>query len=151
MEAYLWILWLIAAAVFCAVEAATVGIVSLWFAGGALAAMVTSLLGGALWLQVTVFLAASAALLVAFRPFVRKVIAPGITQTNANAMVGRQALLTEAVDNLKETGALRLDGKEWSVRSETGETLPEGTLVTVVRLEGVRLYVEPVPAAAATI
>ncbi len=151
MEAYLWILWLIAAAFFCAVEAATVGIVSLWFAGGALAAMVTSLLGGALWLQVTVFLVASAALLVAFRPFVRKVIVPGITQTNANAMVGRQALLTEAVDNLKETGALRLDGKEWSVRSETGETLPEGTLVAVVRLEGVRLYVEPVPAAAATI
>ncbi len=151
MEAYFWILWLIAAAIFCAVEAATVGIVSLWFAGGALAAMVTSLLGGALWLQVTVFLVASAALLVAFRPFVRKVITPGITRTNANAMVGREAILTEDVDNLKETGALRLDGKEWSVRSETGEALPKGTLVTVVKLEGVSLYVEPVPAAAATV
>jgi len=147
MEAYLWILWLIAAAIFCAVEAATVGIVSLWFAGGALAAMAAALFGGALWLQLTVFLVASAALLLAFRPFVRKVIAPGITQTNANAMVGREALLTEDVDNLKETGALRLDGKEWSVRSETGDILLKGTRVTVVRLEGVRLYVEPVPAA----
>ncbi len=147
MEAYFWILWLIAVAIFCAVEAATVGIVSLWFAGGALAAMAAALFGGALWLQLTVFLVVSAALLLAFRPFVRKVIAPGITQTNANAMMGREALLTEDVDNLKETGSLRLDGKEWSVRSETGDILLKGTRVAVVRLEGVRLYVEPVPAA----
>lgn len=147
MEAYFWILWLIAAAIFCAVEAATVGIVSLWFAGGALAAMAAALFGGALWLQLTVFLVVSAALLLAFRPFVRKVIAPGITQTNANAMMGREALLTEDVDNLKETGSLRLDGKEWSVRSETGDILLKGTRVAVVRLEGVRLYVEPVSAA----
>lgn len=148
MEAYFWILWLIAAVIFCAVEAATVRIVSLWFAGGALAAMAVSLFGGAVWLQLTAFLLVSAVLLLAFRPFVRKVIAPGITRTNANAMVGQEALLTEDVDNLKETGTLRLDGKEWSVRSEHGEVLPAGTLVTVVRLEGVRLYVEPVPVAA---
>ncbi len=148
MESYLWILWLIAAVVFCMVEAATVSIVSLWFAGGALAAMATALLGGALWLQMVVFLVVSVVLLLALRPFVRRFVMPRITQTNANAMVGREALLTEDVDNLNETGALRLDGKEWSARSMSGASLPRGTLVKVVKLEGVRLYVEPLPVAA---
>ena len=144
MEGDLWILWLAAAVGFCVVEAATVSVVSLWFAGGALAAMATALLGGAPWLQVTVFLAVSALLLLALRPFVKRFVTPRITQTNANAVIGREALVTETVDNLRETGALRLDGKVWSVRSVSGEVLTEGTLVRVIRLEGVRLYVEPV-------
>ena len=148
MEQYGWLFWVAATVIFAVAEAATVNMVSIWFVGGALAAMVAQLLGGGVWLQILVFLAVSCLLLAALRPFVRKFVTPRRTATNADMALGREAYLTETVDNLQETGALKLDGKVWSVRSVSGEVLPKGTLVKVVRLEGVKLYVEPVPVTA---
>lgn len=143
MEHLSWLFWTFAIVAFALVEVATVNMVSVWFVGGAAAALVTELLGGGVWLQITVFLVISALLLACLRPFVRKFVSPRHTATNADMALGRQAYLTETADNLSETGTLKLDGKEWSVRSATGEVLPAGTLVKVVRLEGVKLYVEP--------
>ena len=137
-----WIFWVAIMVIFAIVEVATVNMVSLWFVGGAAAALVTQLLGGSTWLQVAVFLVVSVALLACLRPFTKKYVTPHKTATNADMAIGRQAYLTETVDNLRGTGALKLDGKEWSVRSATGDILPEGTLVTIVKLEGVKLYVE---------
>lgn len=137
-----WIFWVAIMVIFAIVEVATVNMVSLWFVGGAAAALVTQLLGGRTWLQVAVFLVVSIALLACLRPFTKKYVTPHKTATNADMAIGRQAYLTETVDNLRGTGALKLDGKEWSVRSATGDILPEGTLVTIVKLEGVKLYVE---------
>ena len=142
MQQYMWVLWVAAVVFFGIVEAATVNMVSLWFVGGALAALIAQLLGGPVWLQVVLFFVVSAGLLMALRPFVKKFVAPNRTPTNADMVIGREAYLTEAVDNIRSTGALKLDGKEWTVRSTDESVLPEGTLVKIVRIEGVKLFVE---------
>lgn len=143
MGQYIWLIWLILTVVFAVAEAATVGLVSVWFMGGSLAAMLVSLLGGSLLGQTAAFLLISVGLLACLRPFVRRFVTPKKTATNADLALGREAYLTETVDNLRGTGALKLDGKEWTVRSLDGSVLPQGTLVKVVRLEGVKLLVEP--------
>ena len=146
MEYYGWLIWIALMVVFAILEAATVNMVSLWFVGGSLAALVVQLLGGGIWVQIAVFLVVSCLLLACLRPFVQKYVAPKRTATNADMVLGRTAYITEAVDNIRGTGALKLDGKEWTVRSTTDLILPEGTLVKIVKLEGVKLYVEPVHA-----
>jgi len=95
---------------------------------------------------VMVILCVAGILLAALRPFVRKFVSPRKTATNADMAIGRSAYLTETVDNLRGTGTLKLDGKEWTARSLSGDILHQGTLVTVVKMEGVKLYVEPAPA-----
>lgn len=148
MEQYMWVLWVFGVVFFGIVEAATVNMVSLWFVGGALAALAAQLLGGPVWLQVVVFFVVSGALLFALRPFVRKYVSPNRVPTNADMVIGREAYITETVDNLRGTGALKLDGKEWTVRSASEAVLAEGTLVKVMKIEGVKLFVEPVPVTA---
>lgn len=147
MNEYGWVLWLIAMVVFGIVEAATVSMVSLWFVGGSLAAMIAQLVGAGVWVQIIVFVVVSAALLACLRPFVKKFVDPKQTATNTDAILGREAVITETVDNLRAVGTLKLDGKEWTARSAAGQTLPVGMVVKVVRIEGVKLYVEPVCAA----
>lgn len=147
MHEYGWLIWLAALVVFGIVEAATVSMVSLWFVGGALAAMIAQLAGAGVWVQIIVFVVVSAVLLACLRPFVKKFVSPRRTATNTDALLGREAIVTEQVDNLHATGALKLDGKEWTARSEAGEDLPVGTVVKIVRIEGVKLYVEPACAA----
>lgn len=143
MASYTWLAWLGLMILFALAEAATVGLVSIWFVGGSLAGLVVNLLGGSAAVQLLAFALGSAVLLICLRPFVRRYITPRKTATNANAALGRTALLTQTVDNLQGTGALKLDGKEWTVRSTDGSVLPAGTLVKIVRLEGVKLLVEP--------
>ena len=143
----MWLIWIGLMVVFAIVEASTVSMVSLWFIGGSLGGLIVTLLGGGLWLQIAVFLVVSVALLACLRPFVRKYVTPKKTATNVDMVLGRSAYLTQTVDNLRGTGALKLDGKEWTVRSTDESVLPEGTLVKIVKLEGVKLYVEPAHAA----
>ena len=80
--------------------------------------------------------------LLATRPLVRKMMDKKITPTNADVVLGKEARVTETIDNTVPSGAVYVDGKTWSARSESGETLPEGTLVRAVRMEGVKLFVE---------
>ena len=148
MEQYGWILWAVLMVVFAIVEAATVNLVSIWFVGGALTALIVQLLGGSIWLQLALFLVTAGVLLAGLRPFVRRYVAPRRTATNADMVLGREAFVLETVDNLHGTGSLKLDGKVWTARSATDAVLPEGMLVKVVKLEGVKLYVEPVHVAA---
>ena len=147
MDQYTWVVWIGLMILFGILEAATVSMVSLWFVGGSLAGLIVNLLGGSVWLQIGAFLVVSGALLAALRPFVKKYVSPKKTATNADMVLGRLAYITEQVDNLRGTGALKLDGKEWTVRSLDESILPEGTLVKIVKLEGVKLYVEPAHAA----
>lgn len=147
MAQYGWLLWLALLIVFGIAEAATVSMVSLWFMGGSLAALIVQLLGASVGIQVAAFIVVSVALLACLRPFVRKYIDPKRAATNIDAVIGKQAIVTEAVDNLKGTGTLKLEGKEWSARSVTGEILQPGSVVVIVKIEGVKLYVEPACAA----
>lgn len=144
MNSYGWLVWLALMIGFSALEIATVNMVSVWFAGGALAGMVAQLFGASVPVQLTVFLLVSALLVACLRPFVRKYVAPKKIRTNADMVLGQEAYLTETVDNLKGTGTLKLGGKVWTVRSVSDTVLEQDTLVRVVKLEGVKLLVEPV-------
>ncbi len=137
------ILWLCLLVVFLAVESGTVMIVSLWFAGGALAAMVASLLGAEIWLQVVLFLAVSVILLLTLRPLTKKFFTPKLSKTNVDAVIGKTGLVLEQIDNIHGTGRVKLDGIDWSARSVSGGPIEENTLVKVDKVEGVRLLVTP--------
>ena len=143
------ILWLVLLIVFLVVEAVTVTLVSLWFAAGALAALLVSFFGAAIWLQVLIFLAVSAVALAALRPVARKYIRPKITATNVDAVIGSTGLVTVAVDNVTAAGQVKLGSMVWSARSTSGDPIPEGTLVRADRIEGVKVFVSPVEVPAA--
>ncbi len=137
------IFWLIAVIVLGIVEAVTVGLVTIWFAVGALAALISSLFGGPLWLQILLFIVVTAVTLVTTRPIVKKYFGKNSHKaTNADMVIGKEANVTEAINNLKGTGAVRCMGKEWSARSESGEAIDEGEIVIAVKIEGVKLIVK---------
>lgn len=136
--------WLVLTIALLAAEASTVTLISLWFAAGALAAMVVSLLGGGIGFQTAAFLAVSVVLLTALRPFVRKFITPRVTRTNIDSVIGAIGLVTAPIDNITASGQVKLGAMYWTARSTTGETIPEGTKVTVDRIEGVKVFVTPV-------
>lgn len=138
------VLWLVLLVVFLIVEASTVTLVSLWFAAGSLFALVASLLGARLWLQLTLFLAVSTLALIALRPLFRKFIRPKLTATNVDSVIGSMGLVTTSVENVSAAGQVKLGAMEWSARSTTGEPIPIGTLVKVDRIEGVKVFVTPV-------
>ena len=134
--------WLIAIVVFIVAEAATVALVSVWFMGGALAALIASLCGAELWLQIVLFFAVSAALLLALRPLSKKLLRRKKVATNADRNIGRTAIVTEEIDNLLGTGAVKISGVEWSARSADGSRIEKGAVVRVLRIEGVKVCVE---------
>ena len=137
------ITWLVLMVIFLIVEASTVTMVSLWFAAGSLAAMIISLLGGAIWLQVTAFIVVSAFLLTLLRPLVRKYVTPKLTRTNVDSVIGSTGLVTVAIDNVAAVGQVKLGAMVWTGRSTSGEPIPEGTMIRVDRIEGVKVYVSP--------
>lgn len=136
--------WIIAMVVFLVVEAVTVGIVSVWFAIGALFAMVTAMLGANLWVQITVFLIVSAIALYFTRPLVKKFVNNKVEPTNADMLIGKECRVVETIDNLSGTGAVYVDGKTWTARTVDEEIIPEGQLVKAERIEGVKLIVSKI-------
>lgn len=137
------IFWLAAVIVLGIVEALTVGLVTVWFALGALAALISSLFGGPLWLQILLFFVVTAVTLITTRPLVKKYFGKNSHKpTNADMVIGKEAQVTESIDNVKGLGAVRCQGKEWSARSENGEAIPKGEIVIPVKIEGVKLIVK---------
>ena len=98
-------------------------------------------LGAALWLQFAVFLIVSILALIATRPLARKMLDKTIVPTNADRVLHHEAKVTETVDNENATGAVYIDGKTWTARSEDGNIIPKGKMARIVRMEGVKLYV----------
>lgn len=133
--------WLVALILLALAEAATVGLVCIWFAGGALVSLVAAGLGAPVWIQIGLFLTVSGMLLALLRPLMGRVIRPKRTHTNADRHLGRTALVTEEINNLAETGAVKLDGVTWTARAADNEVIPAGALITVLRIEGVKLVV----------
>ena len=127
--------------VFLIVEAGTVALVSIWFALGALAALVSCVLGAEMWLQITVFLVVSLVLLALLWKRVRSKLTT--TKTNVDSVIGAEGYVTEAIDNLSYTGRVKLGGITWAARSTSGAGIPVGTLVKVERIEGVKVFVSP--------
>ena len=134
-------IWIGALVLFVVLEAATAGITSLWFVLGALVALGIALLGWAEWLQVGVFFIISITSLFLLRPLVKKYIDPKKENTNVDALIGTQGLVLEKIDNISGQGRVKLGGMEWSARSENGENIEKDAVVTVVRIEGVKVFV----------
>lgn len=136
------IIWGALAVVFVIVEVACpIHLVSIWFVVGSLVAMVAAWLNGALWLQITLFVLVSGALLVSLWPLVRKHLNPKLTKTNIDAVIGTTGLVTVAIDNVAAVGQVKLGAMEWTARSTSGRPIPLGTLVRVDRIEGVKVFV----------
>ncbi len=136
------VVWLIAMIVLLVIEGVVPGLVSIWFAAGALIALVSSLFGAPLWLQIVWFLIVSIALLVLTRPLAKKYINSRTTPTNADRIIGKDCVVTEEIDNLRGTGAVSVDGKVWTARLEQVDgKAPKGSIVKATRIEGVRLIV----------
>ena len=138
------ILWLGLVILFLMVEAATVTMVSLWFAGGALAALVVAALDGGIVLQIIAFAVVSTTLLALLRPIARKHFTPKLTRTNVDSIIGTEGYVTSDIDNVAATGTVKLGAMEWTARSATGEKISTGTLVKVEKIEGVKAFVTPV-------
>lgn len=135
------IIWLVLMIFFIMVEANTVTLVSIWFAVGSLVALIASLLGAQLWLQVVLCLSVAAVLLASLRPFVRKYIKPRVVATNVDAIIGSTGYVTADIDNVAACGQVKLGAMEWTARSTSGDPIPTGTLVRVDRIEGVKAFV----------
>ena len=134
--------WLICIALLLLFEFATTALTTVWFAGGALIALICALLGGPVWLQVLLFIAGSAVLLILTRPIAMKVLRKGTVHTNADSLIGKEAVVTERIDNLRSTGAVQVNGQVWTARSVNPEHEIEKDEVVMIRaIEGVKLIV----------
>ena len=133
--------WLGAIVLFGIIEAATAGLVSIWFVMGAAAAMLAAILGIGTTVQILLFIAVSAAALVMTRPLVRRYTQGQSVPTNADRVLGQKAKVTETIDNENSTGAVYVDGKTWSARSADGSVIPAGVQVRIEKMEGVKLFV----------
>ena len=141
------VVWLALLVFFAIAEAVTVGLVSVWFAAGALVALLSTFFTANIWFQIFLFLAVSAVTMAVLRPLARKYVLPTVVPTNADRVIGRQAVVTEAIDNLNGKGVVVVFGVAWTARSEDGSPIPEGTTVVVKRIEGVKLFVTAEPQA----
>ena len=136
--------------IFAVVEAATAGLVSIWFVAGSVAGLIAAIAGAGLLAQLVWFLAVSAAALALTRPLVKKISAGRVVPTNADRVLGQTARVTETIDNDRSTGAVYVDGKTWTARSVDGAVIPAESRVRVRRMEGVTLLVRALEPAEAT-
>ena len=138
------IIWTALLVLFTLGEAVSVGLTSIWFAAGSLAGLICALLEGPWPLQIALFIAVSTLTLLAFRPLAKKYLNSKVEPTNADWVVGSTATVTEEIDNLQSTGRVQVGSMPWAARSENGSIIPAGALVRVLRIEGVKVYVESI-------
>jgi len=135
-------IWLGALIIFVVGEGITVGtLVSIWFAGGALVALILEFFGVEVWIQVTAFILVSGLLLAMTRPIIKKYITRERYATNADRIIGMIGVVTQDINNVSAAGEVKVDGKFWSARSESGREIPLGAQVNIVTIEGVKLIV----------
>lgn len=144
--------WLVLLVVFLIAEAACpIHLVSIWFALGALVALLCAALGAPVWLQITLFVVVSGVLLALLWPLAKKFLNSKVTATNVDSVVGSVGRsvgrVTTDIDNVEARGQVKLGGMEWTARSTSGDPISVGTEVRVDRVEGVKVYVTPVEAA----
>lgn len=138
------VLWLAALVVFVGIEIATMGLTSIWFAAGALICVFLAKIGVPLGIQIILFLLVSLVLLFFTRPWAVRFFNRDRIKTNAESLVGRQALVEAEIDNLRACGQVTVGGMEWTARAvEDGMTIPAGETVEIVGIQGVKLIVKP--------
>lgn len=136
-----WMVWLAVFVIFIGIEAATMALTTIWFAGGALVAFLLALAGADLYIEVGAFFIVSCILLFFTRPLALKYVNKNTVKTNAEGMIGKKARITAAIDNDLATGAAVVAGQEWTARSEDGSLIEEGAMVKIKAINGVKLIV----------
>lgn len=137
-----WIFWLVAFVILIGIEAATMSLYTIWFAIGALVSFFLSLTSMGRYGQLGVFFIVSCALLFFTRPLALRYVNKKTVKTNAEGLVGKKARVTETVDNDSAKGAAVVDGQEWTARSADGTVIPEGEIVEIMDIQGVKLMVK---------
>ena len=137
------IFWLVAMVVLLVIEAVVPGLISIWFALGALAALISALFHAPIWLQLVWFVVVSVLALILTRPLVKKWTRTKKQPTNADMVLGEEAVVTETISNTDGKGMVKVKGAVWSARSADDSIIPAGKTVTVKAIEGVKLIVEP--------
>lgn len=139
------LVWLILLLVLVFIEIATVGLFTIWFAAGALVAEIAAWLNAPIWLQIVLFILVSVVMLVYTRPFAMKYINKNQTKTNADSLIGKTAVVTKAVDNVRGEGQVVVHGMEWTARAWQDDYRPQVDEVVEIRaISGVKLIVAPV-------
>ncbi len=134
--------WVVLMIIFLVIEGIVPGLVSIWFALGALAALISAMLGAQIWLQATWFVVISLLALVVTRPLAKKYVNSRTQATNADMLIGQECIVKETIDALRGTGAVSVAGKEWTARSAAAEEIIEkGAVAVIERIEGVKLIV----------
>lgn len=136
------IIWLAVLVILLIAEALTLGLTTIWFAGGALIALVAALVGANVWVQIGIFLAVSLILLIFTRPVALRYMNKSTLKTNVDSLAGEEGIVSETIDNLEATGKVKLNDVFWMARSEDGGIIEEGTVVEIVRVDGVKLIVK---------
>jgi membrane protein implicated in regulation of membrane protease activity len=137
------VIWLAAVIILLIIEAATVNLVTIWFAIGGAASLIAAIVGLGLWVQILLFVIVSAAALVFTRPILKKFVSPHHQATNADRVLGKPCVVTEQIDNDAGHGAVSCLGKIWTARSYDGCIIPIGAKVVARSIEGVKLIVTP--------
>ena len=137
-----YIVWAAAIIIFGVLEGVTAQLVSIWFVLGAIAALIASICGAPVYVQIIIFVAVTIITLIATRPLVKKKINFKAEKTNADRCIGESAVVTEEINNLEAKGQVKADGKIWTARSSDGSIIPENTVVTVEKIDGVKLIVK---------
>ncbi len=136
------IFWLAIVVVMAIIEIITLGLTTIWFAGGALVAFIASLFGAGFVIQVVLFVAVSVILLAATRPLAVKYLNKNMESTNAESLIGKLAVVKEEIDNLNARGHVSVNGQEWTARAVEEKVIPEGVTVEIVEISGVKLLVK---------
>lgn len=136
-----FIMWAAALIVLLIVEGLTAQLVTIWFAAGALVAMIAAALGAPLWLQFTLFAVVSIVTLVATRPLAKKINHRVKEPLNADRVIGMEGIVVEKIDNIEAKGLVKVDGADWTARSSDGEKIESGAAVIVEKIEGVKVIV----------
>ena len=134
--------WLAVIILFVAVEALTLDLTAIWFAVGGVAALVAASLSLSVSAQLVIFVVFSAVLLALLRPFCRRFLKTRNVPTNADRIIGQNAVVTQPIDNIQGTGEIKLSGSVWSAASADGSAIPAGSVVRIVAIRGVKAVVE---------
>ena len=135
-------IWLGIVIVTLIIEIITQGLTTIWFSIGAAVTAITTIWGPPIWVQILIFCVVSVVVMLLARPFAKKMMTGTVTPTNIDRLLGEEATVLTEINNEKKKGQVSVRDLEWLARSEDGEVIPEGSVVTILRIEGVKLIVK---------
>lgn len=143
MAEYMIYIWLAVIFLALVIEGMTAQLISIWFAPGGLAGLISCFCGAGEWIQVLIGAVVTLICLIATRPLVNRVMKFRKVDTNSGRLVGQTGIVVQEIRNLDAAGQVKIQGSIWSARSDTGEVIPLDRKVSVLRIEGVKLIVKP--------